>query len=204
MYTPDTASNSAPTPATASDIASACVLDFDPAPPPASASAPASDSTSAYVSVFAPATASAAPDSGKGNDAGHARPCSYGVKPSSRSIDLRFEDVQWAVAPKSKRAWEKAQLAYEQDRGICNPQPLDEPSEHRVGPGVPLLPNSFEETEWLVPPRDDTARLKARHAYDQWKQEAISLSSHNPHTSSGGRSISHPGRVNGSAAKNWS
>ena len=74
-------------------------------------------------------------------------------------------------------------------------------SEHRVGPGIPLLPNSFEETEWLVPPRDDTARLKARHAYDQWKQEAISLSSHDPHASSGGRSIFHPGRVNGSAAK---
>ena len=74
-------------------------------------------------------------------------------------------------------------------------------SEHRVGPGIPLLPNSFEETEWLVPPRDDTARLKARHAYDQWKQEAFSLSSHDPHASLGGRSIFHPGRVNGSAAK---
>ena len=72
-------------------------------------------------------------------------------------------------------------------------------SKHRAGSGIPLLPNSFEETEWLVPPRDDTARLKACHAYDQWKQEAISLSSHNPHTSSGGRSISHP--RNGSAAK---
>ena len=105
------------------------------------------------------------------------------------------------LSQKSKRAWEKARLAYEQDRGICNPQPPDEPSEHRVGPGVPLLPNSFEETEWLVPPRDDTARLKARHAYDQWKQEAISLSSHDPYTSSGGRSISHPGKANGSAAK---
>ena len=64
-----------------------------------------------------------------------------------------------------------------------------------------MLPNSFEETEWLVPPRDDTARLKACHAYNQWKQEAISLSSHDPHTSSGGHSISHPCRVNGSAAK---
>ena len=94
---------------------------------------------------------------------------------------------------KQEIAWEKAQLAYEQDRGICNPQLLDEPSEHRVDPEVPLLPNSFEETEWLVPPRDDTARLKARHAYDQWKQETISLSSHDPHTSSGGSSIIHPG-----------
>ena len=87
MHTPDTSSNSAP--ATASDIASACEFNLDPAPPPASASAPAPASTSPYVSAFVLTTASAsAPDSGKGSDAGHARPCLHGVLPSSRLVDL--------------------------------------------------------------------------------------------------------------------
>ena len=41
-----------------------------------------------------------------------------------------------------------------------------------------LLPNSFEETEWLIPPTNKTACDKARHAYNQWKQEPLSLSTH--------------------------
>ena len=69
---------------------------------------------------------------------------------------------------------------YEQDRGICNPQSLDESSEHRAGSGIPLLPNSFGETEWLVPLWDDTTRLKACHAYDQWKQESAVKLKANP------------------------
>ena len=47
--------------------------------------------------------------------------------------------------------------------------------------GIPLLPNSFEDTEWLIPPRNETARLKARHAYNQWKQ-ATSPSTHDSTT----------------------
>ena len=90
---------------------------------------------------------------------------------------------------------------YEQDCGTCNPQPPGETSDHRVGSEIPSLPNSFEETEWLVPPRNDTARLKACHAYNQWKQKAIFLSTHDLSTSLGGRGVFHPARAKRSATK---
>ena len=41
-----------------------------------------------------------------------------------------------------------------------------------------LLPDSFEETEWLIKPANKIAWKKARYAYDQWKQEPPSLSIH--------------------------
>ena len=41
-----------------------------------------------------------------------------------------------------------------------------------------LLPDSFDDTEWLIPPASDTAWDKARQVYDQWKQDPLSLSTH--------------------------
>ena len=150
---------------------------------PATAFAPesAQASTSADASVHTPDTAS---NSAPATASDIASACVFDLDPAPPPASAS------APAPASTSAYVSAFA------------PATASSDHRIGSGIPLIPDSFEETEWLVPPRDDTARLKARHAYNQWKQEVISLSSHDPHTSSGGRSISRPGRVNGSAAKN--
>ena len=63
-----------------------------------------------------------------------------------------------------------------------------------------LLPDSFEETEWLIPPANKIAWNKARDAYDQWKQEPPSLSIHTSKTPA--RAPEAVSRQRGSAGSN--
>ena len=52
----------------------------------------------------------------------------------------------------------------------------DEESNHPADQPTLSIPDSFDDTEWLITPASDIAWDKARQAYNQWKQEPLSLS----------------------------